>query len=120
MKTADFQLQVPLMSKARPRTAPGHARPYMPKPYMEWKARVRAILGEWWTHPPLDEINCLVLTFRGPGRGDLDNLQGAVLDAGNGVIWCDDRVTVIRAIAARWEKAPTTNQSIYMKVIWQC
>ena len=58
------------------------------------------------------------MTFRGPGTSDLDNLQGAVMDAGSGIVWTDDRVTVLRRIEAEWEKAPKNNQSIYLKVIW--
>ena len=119
MRSADFLLQVPLMSKARPRTAPGRSRPYMPPAYMQWKQRVRAQMGEWWTAPPLPFVNCLTLKFCGPGRGDLDNLAGAILDAGNGLIWSDDRVTIVGAMALRWEKSPTNKQSIYMKVIWE-
>lgn len=119
MQTADFEIRVPLMSKARPRTAPGSSRPYMPKAYMDWKANVRAILGEWWTVPPLEAVNCLVLVFKGPARGDLDNLAGAVLDAGNALIWKDDRVGVMPTLALRWSKAAKNNQSIYMKVIWE-
>jgi len=42
-----------------------------------------------------------------------------VLDAGNGLIWQDDRVGVLPTLALRWTKTTTTNQSIYMKVIWE-
>ena len=119
MRTADFELRVPLMSKARPRMLRGGGRPYMPKAYMDWKADVRAILAEWWTIEPLDDVRCLCLSFRGPARGDLDNMAGAVLDAGNGLIWLDDRVGVLPTLALRWTKTPKANQSIYMKVIWE-
>lgn len=118
MRTADFELRVRLMSKARPRTPKRGGRPYMPPAYMEWKATVRAMLAEWWTLPPLPEVRCLCLTFRGPARGDLDNLAGAVLDAGNGLIWTDDRVGVMPVMALRWAKAKEHDQSIYLKVIW--
>lgn len=119
MRHADFVLRVPLMSKARPRTPPGGGRPYMPKAYMDWKATVRAILAEWWTIQPLAQVRCLHLVFRGPARGDLDNLAGAVLDAGNGLIWADDRVGVVPTLALRFERAGRDSQSISMKVIWE-
>lgn len=119
MRTADFELRVPLMSKARPRSPRGGGRPYMPKAYMAWKADVRAILAEWWDVPPLERVCCLCLVFRGPARGDLDNLAGAVLDAGNGLIWRDDRVGVMPVMVLRWTKAARTNQSIFLKVIWE-
>ena len=119
MRTADFELRVSLMSKARPRMPRGGGRPYMPKAYMDWKADVRAILAEWWTVAPLEKVNCLCLSFRGPARGDLDNMAGAVLDAGNGLIWRDDRVGVLPTLALRWTKTHKTSQSIHMKVIWE-
>lgn len=119
MNSAEFLFRVPLMSKARPRSAPGGGRPYMPATYVNWKANLRGQMGEWWTLPPLDRINALVLTFNGPARGDLDNLAGAVLDAGNGLIWVDDRVKVMPTIAARWVHAKPANSSIFMKLFWE-
>ena len=118
MQTADFELRVPLMSKARPRSPRGGGRPYMPPAYMKWKATVRALLAEWWTDPPLEQINVLVLSFRGPARGDLDNLAGAVLDSGNDLVWADDRVGVVPSMALRFTRAPKAEQSIYLKVVW--
>jgi Holliday junction resolvase RusA-like endonuclease len=116
-KSADFMLPMPLQPKARPRFS-GHA--YNDSRYRAWMKQCRAILGEWWTAPPLQkgQLLCLYLLFRGPGTSDLDNLQGAVLDAGKGIIWADDRVTIVRKIEAEWEKAPKSNQSILLKVIW--
>lgn len=119
MQTADFELRVPLMSKARPRSPRGGGRPYMPAAYMQWKATVRALLAEWWTDPPLEKVSCLVLTFRGPARGDLDNLAGAVLDSGNGLVWADDRVSVVPAMALRFTRVSQKQSSIYLKVIWE-
>ena len=119
MQSADFELRVPLMSKARPRSPRGGGRPYMPKAYMQWKATVRALMSEWWAVPPLEKVACLVLHFKGPARGDLDNLAGAVLDSGSGLIWTDDRVSVMPTMALRYVKAPVADSSIYMKVIWE-
>lgn len=115
---ADFVLPISLQPKVRPRFS---GRAYMPTEYRKWMKECRAILSEWWVMPPLQKGQLLVLhfLFRGPGRSDLDNLQGAVLDAGNGIVWVDDRVTVVRRIEAEWEKAPTTDQSIYLKVVWE-
>ena len=119
MQTADLLLPFRPMSKPRPRVSVGRARPYMDKVYTEWKQSVRAVMGEWWTHPPLTCISCLIFTFRGPARGDLDNRVGAVMDTGNGLIWKDDNVAIIPAIAARWIKAPIKESSVYIKVIWE-
>jgi Holliday junction resolvase RusA-like endonuclease len=116
-RSADFELPLPLQPKERPRFA-GHA--YNSKKYSDWMKRCRAILGEWWTIPPLQkgQLVAVYFLFRGPGTSDLDNLCGAVMDAGKGILWADDRVTVLRRIDAQWEKAPKKQQSILLKVIW--
>ena len=118
MRTADFELPVPLQPKVRPRFS-GHA--YTDKKYAGWMEQCKAILGEWWTLPPLQKGQLLSVhfTFRGPGTSDLDNLVGAVMDAGTGIIWVDDRVTVLKHIVAAWEQYPTAKQSILLKVIWE-
>lgn len=117
MRTAEFLLRMPLQPKERPRFS-GHA--YKSSRYREWTQQCRAILAEWWTIPPLGtgEIIAVQFTFRGPGTSDLDNLQGAVMDAGKGIVWTDDRVTVLRRVEAEWEKAPKNDQSINLKVIY--
>jgi Holliday junction resolvase RusA-like endonuclease len=118
LASADFVLPVPLQPKSRPRFAKGVA--YKDSKYTAWTEDVRAILREWWTIPPLQkgQVVALHLTFCGPGTSDLDNLAGAVMDAGNGIVWADDRVTVLQRIEAEWQQQPKSNQSIYMKVIW--
>lgn len=117
LRIAEFVLPLPLQPKARPRFGT-HA--YKDSRYRAWAQQCQAILSEWWTIPPLGkgQVLAVQMTFRGPGTSDLDNLQGAVMDAGNGIVWTDDRVTVLRRIEAEWEKAPKNNQSIYLKVIW--
>ena len=118
LRTADFVLPVPLQPKARPRFGRGSA--YKDTKYRTWAESVRAILSEWWTVPPLEkgQVVALHLTFFGPGTSDLDNLAGAVMDAGNGIVWADDRVTVLQRIEAQWQQQRKNNQSIYLKVIW--
>lgn len=118
METADLLLNVRPMSKARPRSYAGQNRPYNDATYKEWLKTARALLGEWWTDPPLDHINCLIVTFVGPARGDLDNRLGALLDAGNGLVWRDDCVTVINSVAMRWEHASPKDAHIFLKLIW--
>ena len=93
MQTADLCLSIRPISKARPRSFMGQSRPYTDKVYKEWLGQCRALMGEWWTNPPLTHINCLICHFHGPARGDLDNRLGSLLDAGNGLIWKDDNRT---------------------------
>ena len=40
------------------------------------------------------------------------------MDAGKGILWVDDRVTVLKRIVAEWEQSPKSKQSILHKVIW--
>jgi hypothetical protein len=48
----------------------------------------------------------------GEGRGDSDNIAGAALDAAGpskqepGILWEDDRVSVISTLIVEWEKVP--------------
>ena len=79
---------------------------------------MRAMMSEWWVEPPLTEVTVIYLKMSGPARGDLDNLAGAVLDAGTGLIWVDDRVNVIKALAVNWEKAKTNAQTIHLEIHW--
>lgn len=118
VRTADFVVPLPLQPKSRPRFGRGKA--YKDDKYRAWMESCRAILAEWWTIPPLQkgQVLALHLTFYGPGTSDLDNLQGAVLDAGRGIVWTDDRVTVLRRIEAQWEPAPRSQQQIAIKVIY--
>ena len=90
----------------------------MPKSYMAWKKNLRALMAEWWSVPPLENVPAIRLTFFGPARGDLDNLMGAVLDSGNGVIWIDDRVSVIEAIEGRFVKAKKSDSAIHLCMKW--
>ena len=117
LRDADICLRIRPMSKARPRLAAGKA-PYHDKAYREWKDQCRALMAEWWTDPPLEYINCLVVHFYGPAQGDLDNRLGSVLDAGNGLIWTDDNVKVISRCAMRWVHEKPEKSRIWLKVVW--
>ena len=117
LRHADVYLPIRPMSKARPRLAAGKA-PYHDRVYREWKDRCRALMGEWWTDPPLKHVNCLIAHFYGPAQGDLDNRLGSVLDAGNGLIWTDDNVKVIGRCAMRWIHDKPIKSRIYLKLIW--
>ena len=61
----------------------------------QWQADLKAQMREWWTAPPLERVKQVTLRFGGPARHDGDNLCGAVLDAGKGIIWTDDRVSIM-------------------------
>lgn len=108
----DYVLQVdmPLHSKARPRmTRSGHA--YMAQSYRDAQAEMRKQLKAQWDNGVLDGPIALYLDLYGEARQDLDNVIGFLLDAAgpsksqSGLLWEDDRVSVISTIAARWTKA---------------
>lgn len=43
---------------------------------------------------------------KGEARSDADNIIGALLDAGSGLVWRDDRLNILPTIAINWTKAP--------------
>ena len=115
---AEFHFHIALKPKARPRSAEGK-RTYMPADYKKWIKEMRAQMAEHWTDHPLNKVNVLWVKFYGPARSDLDNLLGAVMDAGNGLIWRDDRVSIIARVEAEWEKVSPSDSSIQMKVFYE-
>jgi Holliday junction resolvase RusA-like endonuclease len=95
----------PLFSKARPRlTRTGHA--FMPPAYKLAQAEMRKQIKEQWTKGPLEGPISLSIMIKGEGRGDTDNIAGAFMDTAQGVLWLDDRVTVIPQLSISWQKAP--------------
>jgi hypothetical protein len=42
---------------------------------------------------------------KGEGRGDTDNIAGAFMDTAQGILWLDDRVSVISKLYIEWQKA---------------
>lgn len=98
-------IKQPLFSKARPRlTKTGHA--YMPENYKLAQSEMRRQISSQWKEGLLEGPLSLQLLVKGEGRGDTDNIAGAFMDAAQGIIWIDDRVTVIPSLSIEWEKAP--------------
>lgn len=104
MTPIELIVNMPLYSKARPRvTARGT---FMPKEYKQKQAEMVRQIKEQWEGPPLEGPLRLEIDLRGEGRGDADNMIGALMDAANKLLWVDDRVSIIPEIQVRWEKAP--------------
>ena len=82
------------------------------------KEMVRQLKEQWGQHPPLEGPLRLELRIKGEGRADADNIIGALMDAANGLLWVDDRVSIIPEIEVQWEKAPKAESqwliSIYL------
>lgn len=101
----------PLFSKARPRlTRSGHA--YMPAAYKEAQSIMRHKIKQQWFHGPLEGPISLCIDVYGEGRGDADNIAGAFMDAAQGIVFVDDRVSVIPNLTINWQKA-SRNESIW-------
>lgn len=104
--SAEFKLIIdqPLFSKARPRlTRSGHA--YMPPAYKEAQRIMKKQLIAQWAGEPLHGPFLLAIQVHGEGRGDIDNIVGAFMDAAQGIVFVDDRVTEIPELVVCWEKA---------------
>lgn len=97
-------IKMPLYSKARPRlTRAGHA--FMPHAYKMAQAEMREQIRQQWNVGPMEGPLSLELLVKGEGRGDLDNIAGAFMDAAQGIVWLDDRVSVISHLSIKWSKA---------------
>lgn len=94
---------MPLFSKARPRvTSKGT---FMPKAYKDKQKEMKRQLREQWHQEPLQGPLRLVLNIQGEARADADNIIGALMDSANGLLWVDDRVSIIPEIEVRWVKS---------------
>lgn len=108
-------VNMPLFSKARPRvTAKGT---FMPKEYQLKRKEMIRQLKEQWQGPPLEGPIRLELKVKGEGRADADNIIGALMDAANGLLWVDDRVSIIPQIEVCWDKVPKA-ESQWLITIW--
>jgi len=119
MRSRDLIIPLRPISKARPRSFRGQSRPYTDSVYKAWLRDARMHLSEWWAEPPLRAISRMDVHFYGAARGDLDNRVGAVLDAGNGLVWHDDNVSVIPRIRMEFTKAKPRDSRIYLKLTWE-
>ena len=105
-----------VVPKARPRVTSRGT--YMPPGYQDWKQETRMLLVRAYDgRAPLEGHLSIEVAFvsKKKPRGDMDNLLGAVLDAGNGVVWQDDRHAA--AVSACWLQPDDEYQEgIYVEV----
>lgn len=106
-----LEVRMPLHSKARPRmTRSGRA--YMAQSYRDAQAEMRRQLMAQWPHDTLEGPLALYVQVHGEGRGDADNIAGFIMDAAAphrdtpGILWEDDRVSIIPILIIEWHKAP--------------
>jgi hypothetical protein len=83
----------------------------MAESYRLAQAEMRKQVAEKWQRPPLEGPIAVYMKLQGEGRGDADNLAGFLLDAAGprkgepGILWVDDRVTVIPTLIVDWHRA---------------
>ena len=118
VKTRDLHLPLRPISKARPRSFRGQARPYTDSVYKNWLKDARTLLSEWWVDPPLEHVQLMEVHFYGPARGDLDNRVGALCDAMNGIVIKDDNVNVLPRMRLSFSKAKAADACIYIRLVW--
>lgn len=111
----ELTFNVPLFSKARPRVTTNGV--FMPKQYMVNRRAMISQMKEQYEGQPLEGPLRLELNLFGEGRGDADNILGSLLDAGNGILWVDDRVSIISEIEVTWEKAKKIDSKWMLKII---
>ena len=89
----------------------------MPKEYKQKQAEMkRQLLEAWGDREPLAGPIALDLELYGEGRADADNIIGALMDSANGILWTDDRVSIIPQISVKWEKAAKVDSLWVLKI----
>jgi Holliday junction resolvase RusA-like endonuclease len=99
----ELRINQPLFSKARPRVT-RHGT-FMPKAYQDKRKAMLASIKEQYTGDPLEGPLRVEIDIEGEGRADGDNIIGALFDCANGILWTDDRVSIIPELQVRWRKA---------------
>ena len=111
-----LEIRRPLFSKARPRvTKTGHA--FMPVAYKKNQKELLEKIKEQYDGPPIEGPLRVEVDLYGEGRGDIDNIIGALFDTANKVLWTDDRVSIIPELSVRWTKAKKEHSMWVVRII---
>ena len=116
---ATLRLDGPLQPKERPRQ--GIGRSFTSAKYRAWLAASQASLKQQWGDRPPLQYALAGFEFHGHGRSDVDNLQGAVLDAAvKAGVLTDDRCSLVPGGIQWWQPAPTDQQVsfLYLRPWW--
>ncbi len=108
----NFEIPIDPVPKARPRLGRG-GHVFTPKKTKDFEKKVRAVIGNKYTIPPLIGPVSMTLIFRmkqaktnkktyPTQRPDLDNLAKAVTDAVNGMRYEDDCQIINLNLSKRW------------------
>lgn len=114
-----LRLDGPLQPKERPRQ--GMGRSFTSAKYRAWlRAAQDSLTLQWAGQPPL-EYALAGFEFHGHARSDVDNLQGAVLDAAvKAGVLVDDKCSRVPGGVQWWQSAPTDKQVsfLYLRPWW--
>jgi Holliday junction resolvase RusA-like endonuclease len=81
----------------------------MPKPYQDWRKECCHLLKNQWQQDPISHPISVDIECFGTARGDIDNYMGALFDAGRGIVWADDRASIIQKASITYFKAPLSD-----------
>jgi Holliday junction resolvase RusA-like endonuclease len=129
-----FQIPGYARGKARPRHIPGQVRPFTPAKTVGYEKTIANAGKEVWPFAPTSNAIMLIITvmvmpteswprwkhaliasgqLRPVAKPDLDNIEKAVSDGLNGVIWRDDvQITECRKVR-KWSDSP----GVFVEVI---
>lgn len=111
----ELVINMPLYSKSRPRVTTKGT--FMPADYRKKQAEMIRQIKEQWDRPPLEGPIRLEIDVRGEGRADADNILGSLMDAGTGILWIDDRVSIIPEVLFTWKKTAKSESRWLIRII---
>ena len=83
---------------------------------MDKRKAMLASIKEQYTGDPLEGPLRVEIDVSGEGRADTDNIAGALMDCANGVLWVDDRVSIISELQVRWRKSTKANSCWLIRI----
>jgi hypothetical protein len=112
-----LRLDLPLQPKERPRQ--GQGRSFTSPRYRQWQqAAQEALRGQWGDRETL-QYALFGIEFHGHARSDVDNLEGAVLDAAvKAGVFRDDRCSRLPAHLSYWQPAAQPVAILYVRPWW--
>lgn len=100
----------------RPRQ--GRGRSFTSPRYRAWLQDQQESLSEQWGDRETLAHALVAIEFHGHGRSDVDNLEGAVLDAAvRAGVFVDDRCSRIPGVLGWWFPAPSGQQVTFLHVL---
>lgn len=110
-------LDLPLQPKERPRQ--GQGRSFTSPKYRQWLTDAQeALRAQWRGRPPLEHA-LFSIEFHGHARSDVDNLEGAVLDAAvKAGVLRDDRCSRLPLHLSYWQASSNPMTYLYLRPWW--